>query len=102
MWSRAPVSSCSYNQSKWRYNFARPHSQTLRKKERYRSLVENTNDAVVIHDLDGVITFANGRAAALLGRKLSELHEPQSAEQALSGIREVFDTGKSRTAEWHT
>ena len=202
------------------------HSQTLREKERYRSLVENTNDAVVIHDFDGLITFANGRAAALLGygedellgtplhriqtptareqlktfiadshrrertivetevitktgeiipvevsavvtshsgggeiqafvrdirqrkeaekafraiysdtdetiamfdrdgrilqinraaaqtlgteqaglvgRKLSELHDPQSAEQALSGIREVFDTGKSRTAEWHT
>jgi PAS domain S-box-containing protein len=68
------------------------HNQMAQEKERYRSLVENTNDAVVIHDFDGIITFVNRRAAGLLGysehellgMSLETLHSPRGREQVQS------------------
>lgn len=40
---------------------------------RYRSIVENTNDALIVHDFDGVVTFVNAAAARLLGYDKREL-----------------------------
>ena len=42
-------------------------------ESRYRSIVENINDALIIHDFDGTITFANDIACQLLGYTKDEL-----------------------------
>ena len=56
--------------------------------EKYNLLMEQTNDGIVIEDLDGIIYFANNRAAtimgyqsesSLLGHKLVELLNDSSA-----------------------
>lgn len=36
-------------------------------EEKYRTIVENTNDAIIIHDFAGKITFANENASRMLG-----------------------------------
>ncbi len=42
-------------------------------EQRYRSLFEHSNDAILIHDLRGNIVDANGRAVDLLGYDVGEL-----------------------------
>ncbi len=42
-------------------------------EQRYRSLFEHSNDAILIHDLKGNIVDANGRAVDLLGYDVCEL-----------------------------
>jgi len=63
--------------------------EALRKSEaRYRSVVENTNDALIVHDFEGTVTFVNDRACNLLGYSREEvvgmdvgdLHTPASRE----------------------
>jgi PAS domain S-box-containing protein len=65
------------------------HQETAREKERYRSVVENSNDALIIHDFQGFITFVNRQASRLLGyseaelvgMSLDELHGPGFPER---------------------
>ncbi len=48
--------------------------EELRKSEKkYRAIVENINDAMIIHDMDGIITFVNDHACDLLGYGRKEL-----------------------------
>jgi PAS domain S-box-containing protein len=51
----------------------RAYRALQRQKERYRSVVENTTDAVIIHDFAGSITFVNHAASRLLGYEWQEL-----------------------------
>ncbi len=78
------------------------HDITERKKaevslkeseERYRTIVENTNDALIIHDFKGTITFANDNACKmfgystqeLIGKGVESLHSPND-RPFISGI----------------
>jgi PAS domain S-box-containing protein len=68
------------------------HRSTTEEKERYRSIIENTNDALFVHDFDGIITDVNGRAARLfgyserelIGMSLERLHSPAATEKLRS------------------
>jgi PAS domain S-box-containing protein len=44
-------------------------------EERYRTIVENTNDSLIIHDFRGKINFVNDNACQLLGYPRKELLE---------------------------
>ena len=56
---------------------------------RYRSVIENTNDALISHDFVGVVSFVNRRACELLGYSeeelvgmhLRDLHAPSAREE---------------------
>lgn len=45
----------------------------LRSETRYRTIVENVNDAIYIHDLEGNIVDVNDRACQMVGYERSEL-----------------------------
>ncbi|MFO7782547.1 MAG: PAS domain S-box protein [Spirochaetia bacterium] len=76
------------------------HRRTTDEKERYRSIIENTNDALFVHDFDGIITDVNGRAARLfgyserelIGMSLERLHNPAATEQ----LRSLLAQGHSQ------
>ncbi len=97
---------------------------------RYRSIAENTSDAHGRHDIEtafravydqteeaigvfdehGTLLQANRAAATMLGlapaelrgRSLSDVYPEPFAGRAMDGIRKVFETGRSRHAEWKT
>jgi PAS domain S-box-containing protein len=74
---------------------------------RYRSLAENSPDAIYIVDRGGVVRYCNsaGSAAlgrpgeALVGRKVSELFPATIAERQAGSLRKVFETGEPQHVE---
>jgi PAS domain S-box-containing protein len=42
-------------------------------EERYRTIVENVNDALIVHDFDGEILAVNANACTLFGRERGEI-----------------------------
>lgn len=65
-------------------------------EERFRRLFEQSNDAILIHDLDGHIMDANGRACEMLcysHKQLLSMDIPALyPEEALSASEEAFQT----------
>jgi PAS domain S-box-containing protein len=59
--------------------------------ERYRLVVETTTDAILITDANGVITFANAAAAALLGAEVPNGGVRLAALADASGAAELQD-----------
>lgn len=65
-------------------------------EERYRTIVENTNDALIMHDFNGVITFVNENASRmfeysreeLLGSDITLLHSPEDQPSISDRIRQ--------------
>jgi PAS domain S-box-containing protein len=81
----------------------RKASEALEESERrFRTLVESAEDAVLIIDRDGRITYINPYGAHLLGREqasiagrhLEEIFPPEVDEQAREMLNNVFDSGK--------
>ena len=78
-----------------------------RSEENYRSLVESAEEAIFTFDREGVYLFMNHVAAKrlghtpeeVIGRPMIEFFPPDIARRQLESIREVFDTGKSKTVE---
>jgi PAS domain S-box-containing protein/putative nucleotidyltransferase with HDIG domain len=71
-------------------------------EEKYRALIENANDAILVFDADaGLVIEANKRAVALLGlpvEKLvglhySQLHPPEDSEQCRSFFDDAVRQG---------
>ncbi|MCX8035972.1 MAG: PAS domain S-box protein [Candidatus Sumerlaeia bacterium] len=79
-------------------------------EEKYRTLVENAEENIVVLDADGRILFMNAAAARRLGglpadytgRAIPEMYPPEIAENLMKPILEVFRTGEGRTVELHS
>ncbi len=64
-------------------------------RERYRSLFRDSTDAILIHDLNGIVQEVNPQAESLFGleadelrgRSLTELHVPSEAEMVREKLR---------------
>ncbi|MFW9844368.1 MAG: PAS domain S-box protein [Candidatus Thorarchaeota archaeon] len=70
---------------------ARKRSETL-----YKALFDQTNDAIILLDLEGNHIDANQRAAELLGYSIEELREIGFSETV---VRAEFDDAQSRLAD---
>lgn len=53
---------------------AKKEAKLRESEKRYRSLFEQSNDAILIHDLEGGILDANTRACEMLGYECKDLH----------------------------
>lgn len=76
----------------------------------FRAVYDQTEEAISVFDEDGTFVQVNRAAAAMLGfapadvrgRRLPDVHPEPFAGRAMAGIRAVFETGRSRQAEWKT
>ena len=77
-----------------------------RQEDRFRSLIEDAIDGVIIHDL-GIVLFANDAAAQMVGlfhgtelrgRSLAEFIHGDAQARTLEQWRHVKDSGQSRMA----
>ncbi len=76
-------------------------------EERYRTLVENAQNAIFSMEYDGTLAFLNSVAARMLGGEPSEyvgknvrdLFPPDKAERHLAAVQRVIDNGKGETIE---
>ena len=72
-------------------------------EEKYRSLVESTDDSIYMVDRDGVYLFANEKylsriglsASKVIDHRYGEFHLPAQEEDFSAKIRQVFETGLS-------
>jgi len=72
-------------------------------EEKYRSLVESTNDSVYMMDKDCQYLSANSKALLeyglpenqIVGKKFSDFHPPEEADEFARNIKKVFETGKT-------
>jgi PAS domain S-box-containing protein len=75
--------------------------------ERYRALVESSQDAIFQLDRDARLLFVNTAGArplglepaTLIGKTLAELFPQEAAEQLVPEVRKVFDSGVPLTSE---
>ncbi len=76
-------------------------------EEKYRSLVESSDSAIVLFNPDGQLLYINQIAAqafggtpdALVGKGLSEIFPPEMAEPQLQVLRQVAQTGEGLVLE---
>ncbi len=77
----------------------------LRKSEaRFRGLFEHSNDAIFVHDLDGQILDANGRACEMLGysyerltsMRVSDLHPQEALSASGKALQTTRQQGQAR------
>jgi len=74
--------------------------ESLRKsEEKYRDLVESTQDLIFACDIDGRITFANAAFERILGRKTDEFVGARLIEHVKSEDREYFLDSLTRKIE---
>lgn len=74
-------------------------------EEKYRSLVENSNDPIFVVDYNGKFTFMNKMAAAyfngmpedFIGKRISDLFEKEFAERHMNAVRDCITSGKVLT-----
>ena len=72
-------------------------------EERYRSLVESTEDYVYLVDIDCRYLFLNKKHLSrfglpsdkVIGRTYGEFHSPKEEEEFAEKVKEVFETGRS-------
>ena len=76
-----------------------------RSEERYRSLVEGTDQVIALIDRDGVFRFANARATAALGvenlagRTMWEVFPQAEADRQMRSIRNAMDRGRLQVTQ---
>ena len=77
-------------------------------EERYRSLVEGTDQVIALIDRSGVFRFANARALAYLGveslagRTMWEIFPQAIADRQMRSIRDAMDRGEFRVTQEST
>ena len=80
----------------------RIESSLRESEEKYRTLVEGTNQPIIIASHDGIVHFSNGFAAAALGltpeqmvgRSIWSLFPREHADAHMRAIRRALDTGR--------
>jgi PAS domain S-box-containing protein len=73
-------------------------------EEKYRDLFETSMDAIIIYDLDGIISDANQQAVSLLGysqkelvgKMVCDLHPAESAEKCAYTLNQIKEYGMVR------
>ncbi len=65
-------------------------------EDRYRDLVENSEDLVCTHDLEGKLLSVNGAPARILGYEPAELVKTPMRELIVPEYREMFDAYLAR------
>ncbi|MFW5737720.1 MAG: PAS domain S-box protein [Spirochaetota bacterium] len=76
----------------------------------FRAVYDQTDESIGVFDEHGTLLQANRAGAAMLGlapeevrgRTLSDVYPEPFAGRAMDGIRKVFESGRSRHAEWKT
>ena len=76
----------------------------------FRAVYDQTEEAIGVFDEDGRFLQVNRAAAAMLGLKpsdvrgrvLQDVYPEPFAGRAMAGMRTVFESGRSRHAEWKT
>ncbi|TFH65206.1 MAG: PAS domain S-box protein, partial [Candidatus Zixiibacteriota bacterium] len=76
-------------------------------EERYRTLVENAQNAIFSMEHDGTLVFLNsvaggmlgGEAGDFVGKNVMDLFPPDQAARHLAAIQRVIDSGKGETIE---
>jgi PAS domain S-box-containing protein len=76
-------------------------------EERYRTLVENAQNAIFSMEYDGTIVFMNsvaggmlgGEAKNFVGKNVKDLFPPDKAVRHLAAVQRVIDSGKGETIE---
>lgn len=73
-------------------------------EERWRSLVENTSDIIMIADCDGIIQFINHTVPGLTpeevtGTKLYDYMPPEQVREYRPAVERVFETGTAGMME---
>lgn len=74
-----------------------------REKEKYKRVVESTEEAIITYDFEGRVLLMNSKASSILGggpgdfigKHISELLPPLNAARGLKAIRSVFTSGQS-------
>ena len=79
-------------------------TQLLESREKFRSLINNSPDIILMVDIHGVITYvnkeySNQKPIDILGQTIYDLIPPDFQEIARSTIEKVFKTGKSFSFE---
>ena len=72
-------------------------------EEKYRSLVESTNDSVYMMDKDCRYISANSMSLSeyglpenqVVGKKFSDFHPPEEADEFARNVKKVFETGNT-------
>ncbi len=80
------------------------HKSLAQSEKRYRSLVENTPDIIMLIDKHGKLNFINHTVEGftsqeVTGKNVYEYILPQSHSAVKSAITKVFRTGRSQTLE---
>gem|GEM_PF-2412923 len=76
-------------------------------EERYRTLVENAQNAIVSLEHDGTIVFMNSVAGGMLGgesndfvgKNVKDLFPPDKAARHLAAVQRIIESGKGETIE---
>jgi PAS domain S-box-containing protein len=76
-------------------------------EEKYRSLVESTDDSIYMVDKDCQYLSANSKALSeyglsenqIAGKKFSEFHSPEEAREFKERVKKVFETGSATQYE---
>lgn len=72
-------------------------------EERYRDLIENSQDLICTHDLDGTVTWMNDlpakilgySAKQLIGHRIPELLAPETRDEFANYIKQIRTTGRA-------
>ena len=98
----------TYRGHLWHYRDVTKHRQAQRKlresERKYRTLFDASNDAIFIHNMDGVIQDVNAETSALfgfsreelIGKPIHELHPPSALDTARNALEEIDEKGSVR------
>lgn len=86
----------------------RAEEEMRESEERYRLLVEHSDEAITLFDVEGRVLLMNARAAANLGGQpsdfigltLTEFLPPEEGRRATEGVRLVATTATGSVTEW--
>lgn len=79
-------------------------------EEKFRSLVDSTDDAIFLLDRDYRFLFMNRKYLSSMGivedeyasRSFTDIHSPEEAEGVIAKVDEVFKSGESRQHEYRS